>query len=864
MKLKKTAILTVLLAFYCFAGVNMSGRVSDIQNGQGIAGATVSIVGTGFSSTTDSQGNFTISNVPAYSTGFQFKASKTGYVDTYTQLGNSGEMDANDITFPLISNTLYGNLHNQLYGGIAHTSGKADIFGRVGNEYTGVSGVVITARYIDNNANAGTIRYVNASNMPDGSLTSTSSNGVFIAYNVDPYRPIKITGTKAASYFSSCVAICYPDKVTVGGIEQVDSLLQLSGKVGWDENPVSGVTVSIPGTLSSTTTGTDGSFNISFNPVNYGVLKFSKSNYVDTYFSERIDEDEGNRKQGDDEEENEFFIIPQTDYTGLLNQLGRSHINGKGDIVIELETINEMNVAGAKITLYDKNGTKLNPDILYFDEEGMPATGLNETTSESQCLILNLDPGYYFIAAEKSGCEFSRNTVFVFANGITSAPRIIGLPPIPEIIKAKAEDIPSANISKSAQNVPMLAFMFHLNKWETDESVIFDSIIVTAKGTGNISTALSSAKLYLDADNNGTYETEVSTGTISGNKITFKNINKEMDIGLNQRYQVVFNFNGTASIGQTFGVDILKNADVYSHTKNTGISVTCDGWTVEGNLMTIAQVYPPSKPSNFSPANGATQVNPLSYVLQSSPFNPGQGSNVHSSSQWMMWKDGETEETFTWDSGTNTINLTSVSTPVLLEGSTKYWWKVRHQNGDNIWSDWSDATYFTTAQGGITPAGKPSNQSPEDGQTDVPLPVVLTGSQFSPGNSVVHAASQWQIYLDTKNVNPVFDSKRDGNNLTSITVSGLSYNTQYLWRVRYQDGNGAWSQWSEFTSFETKEGMKGDLNHDAEVDIRDVILCLRMAIDLDPVDPGLADMNEDGQVDILDVILILRKAIDLD
>ncbi|MCM8764496.1 MAG: hypothetical protein NC830_03950, partial [Candidatus Omnitrophica bacterium] len=404
---------------------------------------------------------------------------------------------------------------------------------------------------------------------------------------------------------------------------------------------------------------------------------------------------------------------------------------------------------------------------------------------------------------------------------------------------------------------------FLLNKSETDENVIFDSIIVTAKGTGNISAALSSTKLYLDADNNGTYETEVSTGTISGNKITFKNINKEMDIGLNQRYQVVFNFNGTASIGQTFGVDILKNADVYSHTKNTGISVTCDGWPVEGNLMTIAQVYPPLKPTNVSPENGMTGVNPLSYVLQSSPFNPGQGSNVHKSSQWRIWKDGETEETFTWDSETDAINLTSVSTPVWLEGSTKYWWKVRHQNGDNVWSDWSDATYFTTAQGGITPPGKPINQLPEDGQTDVPLPVILTGSQFSPGTSTEHVASQWQVYPDTKTINPVFDSKRDVNNLTSITATGLSYNTQYLWRVRYQDSNGAWSQWSDLTSFTTKQGMKGDLNHDTQVDISDVILCLRMAIGLDSVDPGLADMNEDGQVDISDVILVLRKAIGL-
>jgi len=57
--------------------------------------------------------------------------------------------------------------------------------------------------------------------------------------------------------------------------------------------------------------------------------------------------------------------------------------------------------------------------------------------------------------------------------------------------------------------------------------------------------------------------------------------------------------------------------------------------------------------------------------------------------------------------------------------------------------------------------------------------------------------------------------------------------------------------------------LKGDINLDGVVDISDVILCLRMAIGLDPVDKNLADMNGDGEIDIVDVILILRKAIGL-
>ena len=61
-----------------------------------------------------------------------------------------------------------------------------------------------------------------------------------------------------------------------------------------------------------------------------------------------------------------------------------------------------------------------------------------------------------------------------------------------------------------------------------------------------------------------------------------------------------------------------------------------------------------------------------------------------------------------------------------------------------------------------------------------------------------------------------------------------------------------------------KPGIPGDLDRSGDVDISDVILCLRMAIGLDPVNANLADMNNDGVVDISDVIKILRKAIGLD
>jgi len=66
------------------------------------------------------------------------------------------------------------------------------------------------------------------------------------------------------------------------------------------------------------------------------------------------------------------------------------------------------------------------------------------------------------------------------------------------------------------------------------------------------------------------------------------------------------------------------------------------------------------------------------------------------------------------------------------------------------------------------------------------------------------------------------------------------------------------------TSISDNIQEKGDINGDGEVDISDVILCLRQAVGLNPPEPSLADINGDGEVDISDVILILRIAVGLD
>jgi hypothetical protein len=83
---------------------------------------------------------------------------------------------------------------------------------------------------------------------------------------------------------------------------------------------------------------------------------------------------------------------------------------------------------------------------------------------------------------------------------------------------------------------------------------------------------------------------------------------------------------------------------------------------------------------------------------------------------------------------------------------------------------------------------------------------------------------------------------------------------------RIIDGNGDGNAVVDMGAFEfisMTTGLLGDINKDEQIDVSDVILVLRIALQLDP-QAACSDINEDGGVDISDVILTLRMALGLD
>lgn len=849
--MKKVITLVLVAGLGCACATTLTGRVIEINSSfqqVPVTDVTVKVTGTSLQTTSDSQGYFTLTGVPGNSSGISLRTRKTGYVDTYTQPFGIGSAEQTNFNAMIFSSSFHtGFIHRT--GAPAHINDKGDIVGRVyDNQNNAISGVIISARYVDNNSEITSIRYFD--NLGNPVTGSTRDNGLFCIYNVDKERAIKITATKQGYFFNCPLVVGYSNSITVAGVETVNPI-SVSGQTIWDEKPVGNVTISLPGTTLTTTSNSNGQFtsnNVS--PWSFYFVKTAKTNYKDLYMLGFIEEEENVTDA-------ELMVLPVDAYNQVMSAIGQSHIWGKGDFAAD------MGVAGVVAKIYDREGNQINVPVYYFQEDGPPDPGLQATTEDGSFLIVNLNPGLYYLRAEKEGFDFPVCLFNVFADGVTFLEAEMELPTLYKWGGDEIQVLPG-EISPSAQNVDMLRF----NLWKEPESenIMVQSMTFTARGTLNLSNAVSSVKLYQTYD---WYNFNlVGSGTINGNKIIFSNLNLEIwETGNPAKYlSLRFDFNGKASSGETIAVDLLSNSDIVAYGKESNQQAVCFGDPIIGRQTTIyAPQIPPEKPTNLYPTNGATGISATGYNLWATNFDSHGGNEQHLASHWQIRKIDESWETATLDEVTSQY-LTQLPALVYLQANTTYCWRVRYQNGDFLWSEWSDPTFFTTGSNGILPPGKPENISPEKDEQGVSLTPGLVSSVFQAGSSNVHSRSQWQITTSAGNYQqPVFDSGPDSEHLTYIMIPQgyLQYNTTYYWHVRYQDGNGAWSDWSEETFFTTRSYQQGDINNDTYINVQDVILCLRMACRLQAPDLIRADVNGDEQVDIFDVVLVLKMTLGL-
>ncbi|NLF39512.1 cadherin-like domain-containing protein, partial [bacterium] len=141
----------------------------------------------------------------------------------------------------------------------------------------------------------------------------------------------------------------------------------------------------------------------------------------------------------------------------------------------------------------------------------------------------------------------------------------------------------------------------------------------------------------------------------------------------------------------------------------------------------------PNAPVNAAPADGVTNQ-PLALTLQASAFSDANPGDTHAASQWQV---GLTDSfsSIVWDSGTDSVNLTSVTIPALA-GGKRYYWRVRYRDAGGLFSGYSAATWFETdPRLNNLPDAVPDNYMMAKGAVlDVPAPGVLANDTDADGD----------------------------------------------------------------------------------------------------------------------------------
>lgn len=223
------------------------------------------------------------------------------------------------------------------------------------------------------------------------------------------------------------------------------------------------------------------------------------------------------------------------------------------------------------------------------------------------------------------------------------------------------------------------------------------------------------------------------------------------------------------------------NTQYYWRVKATNGSISSD-WSNVWSFTTVQMTL--SAPTLSSPANGATNIS-LSPTLSWNSVTNATGYVVQYStaSNFASYDEVTT-------SGTS-CNLSGLSY------ITTYYWRVKATNG-NISSNWSTSRNFTTVQMSLA---APILSSPTNNSTNVTLNMTFRW------NSSNNASGYVLQYSKTSNFNSYTQITSTS---TSASVTGLSRNTTYYWRVKATNGNSS-SSWSYTWKFKTgtRSGKEG-------------------------------------------------------
>ncbi|KAA3616963.1 MAG: T9SS C-terminal target domain-containing protein [Calditrichaeota bacterium] len=276
----------------------------------------------------------------------------------------------------------------------------------------------------------------------------------------------------------------------------------------------------------------------------------------------------------------------------------------------------------------------------FTDDGDLIFTGISETITDGDTenwLVL-----YDFDGAQTSNGETFQITLegnaSVIDSGLTSneaatttgAPILGGIGTISQTgsLTQGSSNPDAHNISAAESELVML--QLNLASSET-EAIDVSAISFTSTGSANESTDIDSVKLFLDDNDNGTYESgsdsqigSTITSFTDNGLITFSSLSEQITSSSSENWIVVYYLNGLASSTETFRLYVADNTDLSASGNVSLNTVIPVGAPVHGNEMTVSNVgdltiaLGDNNPGDENISGGASNVTMLQLKMSAS------------------------------------------------------------------------------------------------------------------------------------------------------------------------------------------------------------------------------------------------------
>jgi len=213
---------------------------------------------------------------------------------------------------------------------------------------------------------------------------------------------------------------------------------------------------------------------------------------------------------------------------------------------------------------------------------------------------------------------------------------------------------------------------------------------------------------------------------------------------------------------------------------------------------------PPYTPSNPTPADGATNIEPSSdFVITWDGGDPDAGDLVN----YHLHLGIVPDPPFMGTIGSYNHDYTPISFTIedfITQYDTTYYWKIIAEDDKGLTST-GPVWNFTTRPENFPP-NEPSNPSPSNGATGININADLswTGGDPDVGDTVTY-----DVYFGTTNPPPKIEPGNQSG--TTYDTGTMSYSNKYYWQIIAEDNNGASTDgpiWS-FTTEAESRGSRG-------------------------------------------------------